>query len=1779
MADGNSTIGETDETNNTTSLSIDIEAPPLPDLAPTSLSASPNPVAGGDLTVNVSVRNWGPGDAGASTTYFYLSQDVVIDAGDTLLGTTPTGPLAASAVEAESEQFTLPGDISGPYYVIVAADGDDVLVEDSESNNLGWLLIDVAVPQPDLIVQGLAVSDAAPTAGDTITVDVTALNQGDGDAGASTTYFYLSDDAVIDAGDTLLGTAATGALAAGGSEAESEQFTLAGDLSGTYYIGALADGGATVGESDENNNTASLQITVDPAPVAFAPSDIAGLVQWLDAADAATVTDQGSDGDVDNWADKSGQGNDGLGLAGGRDPQLDPGGFNGLDAIDFDGNNDVLHVADTPDLNNGSTFDGRTISIAFETSGDVDSRQVLYKSGGDAKGLSIYIVGGSLYMNGWQLSGTSWGPAWINTAVEANTAYVATMNFDAGVALLDGTISGSLNGVSFGSVGGVDTLGSHGQDIGVGGMKQHARFHDTYVTGEGLAFDGKLGEIVQYDHALSGSDQADVETYLIDKWIGEPPPPPDLIAQGLSVSDITPTAGDTVTVDVTVENQGAGDAGASTTYFYLSDDAVIDAGDTLLGTAATGALTSGGSEAESEQVVLPGNISGTYYIGAMADGTDAVGESDETNNAAAVSIDVAAAPLPDLIAQGLSVSDANPTAGDAITVDMSVLNQGPGAAGASTTYFYLSDDAVIDATDTLLGTAATGSLTSGGSEAESEQFTLSSFLSGTYYVGALADGGSVVGESDENNNTASLQITVDPAPVAFAPSDIAGLVQWLDAADAATVTDNGSYGDVDNWADKSGQGNDGQGLAGGRDPQLAAASFNGLDAIDFDGNNDVLHVVDTPDLNNGASFDGRTISIAFETSGDVDSRQVLYESGGDAKGLSIYIVGGSLYMNGWQLSGTTWGPSWVDTAVEANTAYVATMNFDAGVALLDGTITGSLNGVSFGSVGGVDTLGSHGQDIGVGGMKQHARFHDTYVTGEGLAFDGKIGEIVQYDHSLDAGDQGDVETYLLNKWLPPNQAPLAMDDGPIQTVDGAAVVIDVLANDSDNEDGQPTLLGIHSQGSHGVAVANPDGTITYTPDDPAYDGSDSFVYDVIDSEGETARATVTIDAFITPATFSAPNDLPGLIQWLDVADSATVTDNGADGDVDSVSDKSAHANHALGLGGGQDPMLAVAGFNGLDALDFDGVDDVMQVADSQVLNTGGPYTGRTVAIAFKTGDDIGTRQVIFEQGGLDAGFNVVLDGALLVLTASTQSGPPSHWGPAWIRNTWSLSENTPYVVTLTLDSEAETMHATLDGVSLGTYINPIGHLWTDDSDIGLGAMLDDMRYYGSSGELTGDGHAFGGQIGEVVQYDRALDVGERVTLENYLMDKWLPGGTPPNGLPVANDDGPVLVSGDVSVDIAALDNDTDAEDGQPTLVGIVSQGTHGTAVINPDSTFTYTLTDPAYDGADSFVYEVTDSDGATAQATVDIIAHPPSTFSPADMVGLVHWLDASDAATVIDTGSDGDIDLWDDKSSRNNDAFGLAGGQDPVLVPGGLNGRDTIAFDGVDDVLQVADTEDLNQESISVARTIAVAFETGSDVSSRQVIYEEGGANAGLNLYLDCGKLYVHGWNTTDGSWALNVSADVSGDTAYVAMLNYDALGEGEFGGTLNGASMGSRTMNDWLLAHSGDIGIGKMLDASRFHDGTDTGDGHAFGGEIGELVQFDRALNTAERSMLENYLMEKGLPGGANPSVLSIALEPATQDAQEEALADLPGTDLANYSTTQTDNPLTLTIDPLLAG
>ncbi len=183
-----------------------------------------------------------------------------------------------------------------------------------------------------------------------------------------------------------------------------------------------------------------------------------------------------------------------------------------------------------------------------------------------------------------------------------------------------------------------------------------------------------------------------------------------------------------------------------------------------------------------------------------------------------------------------------------------------------------------------------------------------------------------------------------------------------------------------------------------------------------------------------------------------------------------------------------------------------------------------------------------------------------------------------------------------------------------------------------------------------------------------------------------------------------------------------------------------------------------------------------------------------------------------------------------------------------------------------------------------------------------------------------------------------------------------------------------------------------------------------------------------------------------------------------------------------------------------------------------------VDFDGVDDYLAIANSEDLNLGT-HAERSVSLWFkaEDTAVAGRKQVIYEEGGHLRGLNIYLDGGQLYVGGWNETESNWlGTYLSTDtVSADTWHHVTLVLDAEPDATqvqsevLSAYLDGVEFG-RGEGSQLWSHSAGIGIGGLYQTTKFHDATVYGSGvQGLAGSIADLKIYNQALNQTEISNL----------------------------------------------------------------
>lgn len=201
----------------------------------------------------------------------------------------------------------------------------------------------------------------------------------------------------------------------------------------------------------------------------------------------------------------------------------------------------------------------------------------------------------------------------------------------------------------------------------------------------------------------------------------------DLIVQDIALSPSNPAIDDNVTITVTLKNQGVSAAGPS--YVVCYTDAVI-------------------LETQSVEALNPGMMvtrtftwqaqAGSHTIRAVADSTEAIAESDETNNTKTFTLSTLA---PDLVIESITWEPQNPSRFDEVTFSVNVKNRGNYESGPSGVH--LSIDGESQGYRNLLAIAPGGTASA----------TYSWYAQdGSHNIDATVDETDFVRESDETNN-------------------------------------------------------------------------------------------------------------------------------------------------------------------------------------------------------------------------------------------------------------------------------------------------------------------------------------------------------------------------------------------------------------------------------------------------------------------------------------------------------------------------------------------------------------------------------------------------------------------------------------------------------------------------------------------------------------------------------------------------------------------------------------------------------------------------------------------------------------------------------------------------------------------------------------------------------------------------------------------------------------------------------------------------------------------
>ncbi|OON68047.1 hypothetical protein B0919_15425 [Hymenobacter sp. CRA2] len=245
-----------------------------PDLVVTTPISCPSTVyAGANYQLSATIRTLGTA-AQFAFIGAYLSADNTWDGTDVYLNSVGTNLFGSTTSATLTINVTIPAATrAGNYHVVFVADPLDMERESNEQNNVLTTPVTVAVggaPQlPDLALWRPSISFNALPAGGSLGAFTFISNYGVGSSPNVELGYYLSADTVLAPGDVVLGTSATGALAGNSSGGSTGTITSnpvltvpASTRPGRYYILIVADHLNRIAESNENNNSRALAITV-----------------------------------------------------------------------------------------------------------------------------------------------------------------------------------------------------------------------------------------------------------------------------------------------------------------------------------------------------------------------------------------------------------------------------------------------------------------------------------------------------------------------------------------------------------------------------------------------------------------------------------------------------------------------------------------------------------------------------------------------------------------------------------------------------------------------------------------------------------------------------------------------------------------------------------------------------------------------------------------------------------------------------------------------------------------------------------------------------------------------------------------------------------------------------------------------------------------------------------------------------------------------------------------------------------------------------------------------------------------------------------------------------------------------------------------------------------------------------------------------------------------------------------------------------------------------------
>jgi hypothetical protein len=727
-------------------------------------------------------------------------------------------------------------------------------------------------------------------------------------------------------------------------------------------------------------------------------------------------------------------------------------------------------------------------------------------------------------------------------------------------------------------------------------------------------------------------------------------------------------------------------------------------------------------------------------------------------------------------------------------------------------------------------------------------------------------------------------------------------------------------------------------------------------------------------------------------------------------------------------------------------------------------------------------------------------FPSAPILGGGLYYDhrfcGDIAEILIFNRVLSQQERNEVGFYLNDKYRFVADPPGVPTNIQAQVLSSGQVALSWL-NPLSNA---VTYYEVQRRTGTGAfeTIATVTNGLSYIDGTTA--SSTQYTYRVV-ARNDAGSSDPSAEATVTTSAGGVPVPLSDIRLWLKADEGVSK------GHANIWTDSSGNYHDAIQVSPGSQPQVIENAINGRPVVRFDGTEDSLSLP-----NFAGDLTQTEAFVVLKS-TKIGGVNTLWMMGDdyiWAPSMYPQTDGAVLETFGTRnqkQTGKPSQ----------ALDQFHLYDVS----SKAG---------EFATRINGRKHFRTISNTV----FFPTSPILG--GGLWGD-HRFGGDIAEVIVFNRVLTQAERNSVGLYLNGKYLfiPSAPP---VPIEVRAWPLNSTQVSSSWIGPVSNAVTYYDVQRRT---------GTGSFETIATVTNGMSyiDSSASAGTTYRYRIVarnEAGSSAPSAEVNVITPIGGSLMPVGDIKL--WLKA-DEGVAKDRAN-----VWTDSSGNQSHALQVGPDARPQVIENAINGRPVVRFDGTDDYLSLPDFAN----GFAQGEVLVVVKSTKVD---------------GVNTLWMMGDDYIWGpsmYPQTDGNILETFGTRNQKQTGgQMQPLNqyhlYNVSSKtGEFANRINGREHFKTWSNTVFFPNAPLLGGGLYGD-------------HRFGGDMAELLVFDRVLSQSERDRVQAYLADKYFLGDFDLDSDGLT------NAEEQALGTDPRNPDTNGDGISDGASVNLGIDPLGTG